>query len=346
MMAAVFLSLLAGWLWRSSEPRYQGQQLSAWWSQWEQLPKTTRAEKLAAQKQLDAMAQSVGTNALPTYLRWLDRGRPHQWHAQLRGWIERTSRGRLLLPERKDRSERAYLCIKVLGSNAAPIIPDLTRLACSEPSSRYAVWCLAAIGPTAVPGLSNVIALTPSNAARLSAVRALGVLGTNARPVAPLLEEIIQQNDPNMNGMVMLFTMSALAEIAPDWSAVMPLLVARLEHTNGYLGAAMGLARLKPHSVVFLLQAVTNEHPENRMAAASALEVDPSTALESRFLSFDSDFLKIHSSLYGDALADRESERITPIVQRYLADTNAVVRVAASNALMFFTGSATNQSSE
>ena len=336
-MTAFLLALLGGWWLRPAELRYQGEPLSAWWSRWEQLPKTTPAEKLKAQKQLETMALSLGPNAFPTYLQWLDHGRPLRWHVRLSSWVERTSAGRFLLPERKDRSDWAYLSIDALGSNAAPIIPDLTRLACSEPSSRFAARCLAAIGPTAVPGLSNVVALTPSHSTRLSAVIALGKMGTNARPVAPLLVEIIQRPDTNANGMVVLFTISALAEMAPEWPGLVPLLTTSLERTNGYLGAAMGLARLKPNSIVPLLQAVTNARPEIRVAATAALEVevDPQTDSDSRFMSVDSDFIKISSRLHLDALLGRECEQIKPIVQGYLADTNAAIRVAASNALVW-----------
>jgi hypothetical protein len=348
VFVAVTVSLLV-WLSRSSEPRYQGRPIGVWWDDWYPAH-SNQVARAQTPEELNTMVQSLGTKALPTYLKWIDYQPPRSWYSNFSSWLGRKSSGRVRLPQPKDRSVPAYACIKALGPAAAPLIPDLTRVALEGYRPAQAVACLAAIGPTAIPALSNVVALNTSRSATWLALWWLGNFGTNARSVAPLLHRLA--NDPSANALIVRHGLHALAEIEPDWSAVGPLLLAKLEQTDGFSGAASGaatgLARLKPHSVPGLLKAVTNAHQPIRIAAAAALRVELLPNSQFRFAQLHADFARMHWSIESSFKAGPEYVEMQRVLRPYLTDTNAEIRIAATNALAYFNrnNSQTNHSPE
>jgi hypothetical protein len=123
-----------------NEPAYRGRSLSDW----------TRDLDPHGRHEPHAWTAigHMGTNAIPTLLRWMSEPDPPE--------IPKTN-----VPAcfNTTRSERAEMAFRILGEAARPAIPELSRLARTSSDPWRAKRCadsLASIGPEAIPSLLSL----------------------------------------------------------------------------------------------------------------------------------------------------------------------------------------------
>src|SRR6266576_355176 len=119
-----------------SEPEYDGRKLSDWLDYYNKPSRDWEHQDHAV-----TALRHIGTNALPLLLEWI-RNEPSPWRIKLNGTLGRlptaiknTSFVSSLRQTSPDRTSPAVLGVGVLKSEAAPIVPELTRLL-NQTSSR------------------------------------------------------------------------------------------------------------------------------------------------------------------------------------------------------------------
>jgi HEAT repeat protein len=167
------------------EPSYQGRTLTEW----------TRdidphvAVLVGHEPPAWTAISRIGTNAIPTLLRWMaekDPPEPQKTH---------------LAPcYTLVRSERAELAFHILGETARPAIPELTRLALTTKDPERADRCinaLAYIGPTTLPSFIKILT-NGTDSARFSAMDWLPAVGTDYTPTMPALIQCLVGKDEDL----------------------------------------------------------------------------------------------------------------------------------------------------
>ena len=142
-------------------PRYRGRSLSEWLE--------IAGQDGPGSEQAQACIRAMGTNAVPTLLKWL-RCEPPRWRQQfvLRPFPQSTwSSGPVLFLSgalEGDKVYRAVLAFSILTTNAAPAIPELVKLSrdTTHPTGAfYAINSLSLIGAAAYPQM--VASLSDTN---------------------------------------------------------------------------------------------------------------------------------------------------------------------------------------
>ena len=192
-VAAVALLVL---LTRDREPSCQGRSLSAWLQVY-----ARELDDPPSDRKAEAAIRQIGTNALPFLVRWVR-------HESTGDALKRMVNAMLFrMPEAstpralqrwadpelsEPKGVTAAKAFAVLGDQARPVIPELTKLM-NDPAApagaETAVLALAGIGKAAVPVLSAQLANT--NAPQRPLVALLfgntPALATNADAIVPLL---------------------------------------------------------------------------------------------------------------------------------------------------------------
>jgi hypothetical protein len=127
-----------------NEPAYQGRTLSEWTRDLDPHGLILVGHEPPA---LAAIGH-IGTNAIPTLLKWMSEPDPLE--------VPKTN-----VPPcyNTTRSQRACMAFAILGETAGPAIPELTRLARTSSDAKRAercVECLAGIGPESVSSLLSL----------------------------------------------------------------------------------------------------------------------------------------------------------------------------------------------
>lgn len=145
------------------EPSYAGRTLS----QWLELNPNAITGNPRSREAREAILK-MGTNALPCLLSWLSADPDHNPAKQvansaLNGLPEAVTPRKAREWAESDwvavHLEMAPLAFAVLGSNAAPAIPALERLASDRRgrrSAHFATYILGGIGPQALPALQRI----------------------------------------------------------------------------------------------------------------------------------------------------------------------------------------------
>jgi hypothetical protein len=180
----------------NQEPRYNGRPLSKWVQVYSQgTPEFSEAEQAI---------RTIGTNALPFLLKWI-RQEPPSWAGTadraLPQALSETAPARFLIDGLGyETANGAMLAFGVLGTNAAPAIPELVALMKGTTNRATAVRAIAALsglGPRALPHILS--ALSNTNQAGRATIPHFIVmmavdLGTNA--CLPALRAALQDPDP------------------------------------------------------------------------------------------------------------------------------------------------------
>jgi HEAT repeat protein len=188
---------------REQEPRYEGRTLSQWLMDYDPTPKPDGP----LTKQANSAVEHIGTNALPSLIKWIDYEVP-AWHWKFCDAFPRVAASPTfsrLVMGKKDflRARAANLGFKILGDKAAPAVPKLTQmLATADTRTKsealgYALVCVGKDGLTAlVTVVTNPIV---SSRARRLASRSLdwrgNQLGTNGSWMVPILIRALDQDD-------------------------------------------------------------------------------------------------------------------------------------------------------
>ena len=136
-----------GWVRSSREPMYQGRSLSFW------LDQINEAGALENCDPALAAIRAMGTNALPFLLKNIEEGNNSWFEERMFGVAKRFPTLGALLPASTRNQSPTCLALKALGTNAAPIVPELGRLSADPKMARWAALALFSIGPAAAPGL-------------------------------------------------------------------------------------------------------------------------------------------------------------------------------------------------
>ena len=244
LLAAVALVAL---LLRETEPQYQGRSLSQWLES--STPRRPGDPTVAEAREA---LHHLGTNAFPTLLQWISHD-PSTFRKTTLA-LSRKLPGPVqfrFLHAAADRANKAQMALAILGPEARPTIPELTRLAVTSRGDERALRCINSLqymGPEALPGLITVIT-NKGGMVRYYAISCIPRFGTNALPALPILIRALGDQDD----VVACEAADALGELALSPSNAAPALVDMLQSTEpvrrtaaaralGGFGPAAGLA--------------------------------------------------------------------------------------------------------
>lgn len=347
-MALIGFGVLAAVIWflTPSAPSYQGRPLTAWLDELcaPQSDNESSAQAEIRLATLTNVVRSVGSGALPFFVDCLDRKGSPEWYCDLDSWLRYKTSQHVGLPLSQDRRAAAVTCLRVLGPDAAPAVPRLTRLLNDEEDCLLGARALAAIGSQALPALSNAVATSSNDRIRWAAVEGIGDLGPAARPASNLLERVARESKPAVGVTLADLALRALVDSETNLDEMLPLLIRSAGNTNTALGSAYGLALLGSSGLPTLLSCVTNESAKIRLAAELALETDFPSALprDARFNHFTARLSSRLLAAHFGGLS-YEYQKTEPVLLRFTADDNPDIRVSASNALAALRLICTNQ---
>ena len=156
------------------EPSYQGRTLTDWTRDID-----PHALVMVGHEPPEWTAiRSMGTNAIPTLLRWIAEKDPPE-----------PQKPNLAPCYTLVRSERAEMAFHILGETARPAIPELTRLALTTRDPDRADTCinlLASIGPVSLPSFIEILT-SGKYRAQFSALEGLPTLHTDHTPAMPAM---------------------------------------------------------------------------------------------------------------------------------------------------------------
>jgi hypothetical protein len=196
--ALTFMALAALWfLLTPREPEYQGKKLSAWL-------KSKGVDASGANGDLNPELQetilqeailAMGTNCLPFLWReYTATDSPAK--QRLIKLLHRVPVRALKLDPAELRQHRAWEAIEFLGTNAAPLAPNLiTHLAVPE-RAELAAGLLVAIGPAALPALHDALRSTSLRLRYHAACVLHWIDQDSTAPLPALTDAISQDSDP------------------------------------------------------------------------------------------------------------------------------------------------------
>ncbi len=206
-MAGLVLAVVGGAAWGlflrpEPEPVYQGKPLREWLEAYSRTPPIKSAEQIYA---ADAALREIGTNAIPTFLRYL-RAKDSPLTLKLLGLAQRQHFIKIHHTPAKDRNWQGTRGLIALGSEANGAVPALLKIFDENisPESRYfTVRSLWRIGPAAEPGVPQLLtALTDTNRAiekdldlRTMSMKALGDMHAQPEVVVPVLMRELHDSD-------------------------------------------------------------------------------------------------------------------------------------------------------
>jgi hypothetical protein len=290
------------------EPRHSGRKLSQWLLLYDKAASTRNGNE--QRTEAEAAVRSIGTNALPLVLRWIQYERS-PWRGQalagmralpawFNGALHQNRLTRVLESTAgESRAYRARLFFKILGAEATNAIPELTRLVREGPRGR------------AIPGRA------------LLSLAALGDAGLD--PILKLME------DPRVpDRHTVVFALAQMRAEGVDVSRAFPALVRRLEDRDlfvaEYAAETLGLIDADPSLATQALGRILFFYPSPPRQAddpndnAPASFTYPTARLRAKCLSTLASF-------------GPRGQSELPMVMEALNDHDYPVRNAATNAL-------------
>jgi len=178
------------------EPSYQGHTLSQWLGQ--------QKGYWGANRVLDDdPILAIGTNALPTILKWVSY-EPSPLRNKIASLVERLPPGlkRRLFYVRVGRANDAVRVFRTLGPRARAAIPELTRLAQTSADRHRVCRCIDSlkhVGPEALPAVLTLATNSPPKT-RFYSLVTLPSFGANAAAAVPFLIQCLDDNDRTVAG--------------------------------------------------------------------------------------------------------------------------------------------------
>ncbi len=184
---------------RDRQPMYQGKELSQWLIEYG----ASRGVDAAAAERASNAVHQIGTNALPHLIKWMNFRTP-RWRDRLARSVPAPA---WLLPSiagpGPTRVSEAVIGFKILGQDASPAVPQLTKMLGHWEPQRNTRAALIALGLVGEAGLPPLVELVTNQAAptwvRVSAAARIGNpvtgLGTNANWAVPLLVRYLKDKE-------------------------------------------------------------------------------------------------------------------------------------------------------
>jgi len=234
----------------TAQPRYQGVSLTQWLTiyranaqrYWlDPHPELADYEPAEAREAADAV-RAIRSQALPLLVKWISF-QPPAWKSSffdytgaLPGRLQNSTPVQWLNPEHgSERIELALIGFVILGSNAAPAIPALTKIAQDPgaPGSLCARRALCALGAPAVPALTNLLAAA-SPEAKEEIRTAFARMGPEAQAAIPALIQDLADSDEIVAGQ----SAWMLGRIGLEPQLVVPALMRALEDRRDFVRQA------------------------------------------------------------------------------------------------------------
>src|ERR1700722_2327691 len=142
LLAILLIGVLVIYLVQPKEPEYQGRKLSTWIRVYQEQQKSSADLNLADPNRAVPMTaaeraiKEIGTNALPTLLRWLQI-RDSTLKTKLNSLLERQSFIKLRYPPASRMQDMAIAGLRILGTNALPAVPNLTQFVRSADTNSW-----------------------------------------------------------------------------------------------------------------------------------------------------------------------------------------------------------------
>ncbi|HYG36693.1 MAG TPA: HEAT repeat domain-containing protein [Clostridia bacterium] len=198
-------------------PRYAGRSLTEWVDLYQSVDEDAQAQQA---QEVRTAIRHIAADHLPLLTSWIAydpttrRQKTTAWAKRLPKPLRQSSIMRpLLLDQDEFRANAATTALCVLGPEASPALPELTRLmnqTHTRQVSRRALWVLGHMGAVGLQPLMSVIN-DPQHPNRMFAIDYLTDLGTNALPAVPALTKCLEDPDP----AVRLRATNALARLVP-----------------------------------------------------------------------------------------------------------------------------------
>lgn len=155
---------------RNPEPAYNGRRLGEWVTLHSHAYRSRNSSLGVSKEEAATAIRAIGTSGLPFLTEWTGY-EPGKLRSKLNGavfsgpsWLRGNQFVVDTLTSREGLAAYAAEAFAALGSEAAPAIPELVRIA-QRPgvgtSRMQAVLALYHVGPSAVPALTNLVAHTP-----------------------------------------------------------------------------------------------------------------------------------------------------------------------------------------
>jgi len=189
LLACIVAAVVVAVVWpREREPEYGGKKLSEWLLQYQAQYHIDGYYDTPELHEAEDAVRHIGTNALPSLLRWVRYEQP-AWRDKLLWLMEKMPRAlqndslmHKLHPYHAERPDWLALAgFEILGPRASPAVPELARLVNDRNASR-AMSCLIAIREPAREALKTSAAFTsPDPSVRKAATNALERIEGKAR---------------------------------------------------------------------------------------------------------------------------------------------------------------------
>lgn len=233
----------------------------------------------------EAAIRAIGTNAIPTLLRWIKR--PEQGlNARITNWVEndripffvRLRLGSLI--RQTYRPDQATLVFRVLKEDANDAIPSLTQMLHSSQNSRWAVLALCAVG---TDGVSSLQQEYPAISDEIHRVHRANIIHPLEHGITPELEPqfapfLVRVMSEDSHASARMAAARLLGKLTNSAAIVVPALTRALAHHDAGVrfGAASSLEQFgaaAASAIPSLQVAVNDGHPQVRLNAAQALRI-------------------------------------------------------------------------
>jgi len=277
---------------REREPRYQGRTLSQWHTLLDSLSARSLAGEHVSPAQAEEAAQAIrriGTNALPLLLKQLQRETSPLrntlynlvWKL-LPASISESWAVRSLFTGGHDFD--AASTFRILGSTAAPAVPELTSLMYSTNNVQLvygATFCLAQIGKEGLPSLIAALDQPQLPCCR-EAAHLLGVapphpfpFGTDVAATIPPLSKLAANKDPELAAAAI----KALGHLRMEPLVAVPALTNSLRATDPRVRQAAVRALCRFGEMPSLVTALSDADESVRRTATNCMALLASEAL-------------------------------------------------------------------
>ena len=245
LVAAVWLVTSVG-IAGNAEPSYQGHTLTEWADQINpEIPYFVGAEPPAYKA-----IRHMGTNAIPTILKWLSTGS-------------------------LERARKVYF---ILSEDLSPAVPELTRLALHLKEYErfdHCVEALGCIGPAAVPGF-NTLLMEGRPEVQISAIKCLPMLHTSVQELQPAMVKCMLGKDTEVGDTAASF----LGHLEIPHSVLIPALTnelrtatvqGRLRIFRCFLYMRPPLSKEDKDALPYIRAALNDRNPEIANTASNIL---------------------------------------------------------------------------
>jgi len=203
--------VLAAVLFHSDEPGYEGKNLTEWFKK---VPTGSDLDRTPAAKNA---IRAMGTNALPTLMRWIryEPGGVRMKVNRIYAWLLRRSPGAWLRGDYEcRRADWAIWGLNALGPDAGAGIVDLNHILTDtnrDRSAWRAATVLGSLGELGTPVLMTGLTNQDARVRMLSLLN-VGRSGTNASRAVPALLNLLEDRSPLTRNMAS----NAIRQIDPN----------------------------------------------------------------------------------------------------------------------------------